>query len=183
MRKIAKDRIYKQVERITHLINDILDFTSGKKSGADVAPTNYADFIHALLNEFREDLQQDDITLEVVNDPPSVIVALNETRLHRVFYNLIGNAVDAMPARGKITLRFISEPDHVVTEIEDSGKGLAPEILGRLFQPFATHGKAKGTGLGLSICQWIVEEHGGTISAKNRPGGGAVFRFSLPILR
>jgi signal transduction histidine kinase len=111
-----------------------------------------------------------------------VTVALNPKRLHRVFYNLIGNAVDAMPPRGKIKLRFAREPDRVTTEIEDSGKGLAPEILGRLFEPFATHGKAKGTGLGLSICQWIVEEHGGTISAHNSPRGGAVFRFWLPLV-
>ena len=76
---------------------------------------------------------------------------------------------------------FAVDGDAVATDIQDSGRGIAPEILDRLFEPFATHGKSKGTGLGLSICQRIIEEHGGRISAHNAPSGGAVFRFTLPI--
>ncbi len=68
----------------------------------------------------------------------------------------------------------------MVTEIEDGGQGIAPEIAGQLFEVFATHGKAHGTGLGLSICKRIIEEHHGWISARNQPGGGAVFSFGLP---
>ena len=68
----------------------------------------------------------------------------------------------------------------MVTEIEDSGRGIAPEIAGQLFEAFATHGKAHGTGLGLSICKRIIEDHQGWISARNQPGRGAVFSFGLP---
>jgi signal transduction histidine kinase len=61
-----------------------------------------------------------------------------------------------------------------------SGRGIAPEIAGQLFETFATHGKVHGTGLGLSISKTIVEDHHGWIKARNEPGKGAVFSFGLP---
>jgi two-component system sensor kinase FixL len=66
----------------------------------------------------------------------------------------------------------------VEVQVYDTGAGLAPEVLERLFQPFMTT-KAEGMGVGLSICRTIIEAHGGEISARNRPEGGAVFRFTL----
>jgi len=78
-------------------------------------------------------------------------------------------------------LRFEARPSEVITEIEDTGPGIAPEVEGRLFEPFATHGKIHGTGLGLSICKRIIEDHHGWIKARNEPGRGAVFSFGLPL--
>ncbi|HKI69445.1 MAG TPA: ATP-binding protein, partial [Verrucomicrobiae bacterium] len=106
---------------------------------------------------------------------------LNPKRLARVFHNLIHNATDAMPDGGKVILRFSSNASEVVTEIEDTGSGIAPEIAGKLFEVFATHGKEHGTGLGLSICKKILADHNGRIQARNEPGRGAVFAFALPI--
>src|SRR5207244_5155342 len=103
------------------------------------------------------------------------------TRLLHVFFNLINNAIDVMPDGGKITLRFRCTDNEVLTEVEDSGPGIAPEIASRLFEPFATHGKAHGTGLGLSICKRIVEDHKGQIRARSEPQRGAVFSFTLPL--
>jgi two-component system sensor histidine kinase DctS len=88
-----------------------------------------------------------------------------------------------MTEGGKITLRVLPKDTEVVTEIEDAGPGVAPEIAEQLFEAFATHGKAHGTGLGLSICKRIIEDHHGWISARNEPGRGAVFSFGLPIPR
>jgi signal transduction histidine kinase len=68
----------------------------------------------------------------------------------------------------------------VVTEIEDGGRGIAPEIAGQLFEVFATHGKAHGTGLGLSICKRIIEDHHGWISARNNRDVGRCSPFGLP---
>jgi signal transduction histidine kinase len=70
----------------------------------------------------------------------------------------------------------------MVTELQDSGKGIAPQILDRLFQAFATYGKSNGTGLGLSICKKIVQDHKGKIYARNVPNGGALFGFTLPTI-
>ena len=68
-----------------------------------------------------------------------------------------------------------------MTEIEDSGPGIAPEIASRLFEAFATYGKSRGTGLGLSICERIILGHSGRIRAFNSAKGGATFAFSLPL--
>jgi signal transduction histidine kinase len=180
-RRTALDRITKQVERITHMVNDILEFTRGQPSGLELAPTNYADFVQALVRELQEEVARKAVRIEYANAPPAVRLLLNPARLSRVFHNLIDNAVEAMPSGGRITLRFQQTDRAVITEIEDTGPGIAPEVADRLFEAFASHGKPHGTGLGLAIAKRIVEEHGGTISAQNRPGAGAVFSFTLPL--
>jgi two-component system sensor histidine kinase HupT/HoxJ len=106
---------------------------------------------------------------------------LHPKRLARVFYNLAQNASDAMDGDGHVTLRIRLSGQEAVTELSDNGPGLPPELAGRLFEPFATHGKVKGTGLGLSICKRIVEDHGGWLTAENHPAGGAVFTIGLPV--
>ena len=88
-----------------------------------------------------------------------------------------------MLSGGKIFLRFHINGSELVTEVEDTGPGIAPEIAEKLFQPFATHGKTHGTGLGLSICKKIIEDHGGKISCRSEPGHGAIFCFTLPLAK
>ncbi len=179
-RETAQEQIGNQVERITSLVNDILDFTRGGPSRLDVKPLDYAEFVRALVKEFQGEMALRSVAVEYENAPPSVKVPLNPRRLSRVFYNLFGNAADAMPGGGAIRLRFRLSDRDVTTEIEDSGPGIAPEIVDHLFEAFVSFGKTKGTGLGLSIAQRIVEEHGGRLFARNQPGGGAVFCFTLP---
>ena len=87
-----------------------------------------------------------------------------------------------MPDGGEVIIRTQVSDREVLTEIADTGDGIAPEIIDQLFEAFATYGKTKGTGLGLSICQRIIQEHGGRIWAANRPEGGAQFSFTLPVL-
>lgn len=180
MRHTAWERMQRQVERITNLVNDILDFTRGTPGEIAFMYADYAGFINPLANELQSELAAKSVTLDFENPPPAVKVPINPRRLTRVFYNLVGNAVDAMPKGGKIKLAFSVSDEEVVTDIKDSGTGIPPEILDRMFEPFVTFGKAKGTGLGLSISRRIVEEHGGKISARNLPEGGAAFGFSLP---
>ena len=179
-RRTAQGRIATQIDHITNLVNDILEFTRGGGAAMVLAQMDYAAFVQSLVNEFRDEIALKSVTVEFENAPPAVKLPLNPKRLTRVFYNLIANAVDEMPDGGKIKLRFHSTPGEVVTEIADSGRGLAPEIVEHLFEAFATFGKPRGTGLGLSISRRIIEEHGGKISARNDPGGGAVFAFTLP---
>lgn len=180
MRKTARGRLEKQIERITYLVNDILDFTKGSSGDLAVIHTDYAAYIKSLVQEFQPELDVRKVSIEFENPAPAVKVPINPRRLSRVFHNLIGNAVDAMPGGGKISLAFSASSLEVLTEIRDSGSGISPEVLDKIFDPFVTYGKVKGTGLGLSICRRIVEEHGGKISARNHPSGGAAFLFSLP---
>ena len=180
MRQQATARIRKQVERISDLISEILDFTQGSQSDFVLAPADYGAFVKHLMDELGPEVGLKSVTLDLENPPPSVELLIHPKRLRRVFYNLVHNATDAMPEGGKIFLRFQTTESEVVTEIEDGGRGIAPEIAGQLFEVFATHGKVHGTGLGLSICKRIIEDHHGWISARNNPGHGAVFSFGLP---
>jgi len=180
MRQQVSIRIRKQVERISDLINEILDFTQGSQSDFVLAPSNYGAFVRHLMDELGPETALKSVTLGLENPPPAVELFIHPKRLRRVFYNLVHNATDAMPGGGKIILRFQATETEVITEIEDGGGGIAPEIAGQLFEVFATHGKAHGTGLGLSICKRIIEDHQGWISARNKPGRGAVFSFGLP---
>lgn len=180
VRATAQSRINKQVERINDLITDMLQFTQGGQAIA-LAPVNYAKFIAQLAGELQPEFEYRSVTLELGNPPPPLILQIDAKRLRRVFYNLAHNAAEAMPADGTLTLRFTQTEHDLITDIADTGPGIAAEIADRLFQPFATHGKAHGSGLGLSICKKIIEDHGGRITARNDPAGGAVFTFSLPL--
>lgn len=180
LRNHASSTIRKQVDRINDMIGEILDFTQGSQSAVVLTPVNYAGFVQKLLEELRPEAQLKSAVIELENNPPSIPLAIDPRRLRRVFCNLISNATDAMPQGGPITLRFRVTPGEVITEIQDSGKGIPHEIAGQLFEAFVTHGKEHGTGLGLSISKRIVEDHRGWIAARNEPAKGAVFSFGLP---
>jgi len=181
-RENAQMRIRKQVERIGDLIGDILDFTNGSKARTLVGNTNYAAFVQSVMDEIRPDSALRNVTIEV-QTPPSIALPIDPKRVRRVFHNLIQNATDAMQGGGKVFVRFFTEKNELITEIEDTGTGIAPEIANSLFEAFATFGKEHGTGLGLSICKKIIEDHGGRIWARNEPGRGAVFAFALPLTK
>jgi signal transduction histidine kinase len=181
-RETAQMRIRKQVERIGDLIGDILDFTNGSKARTLVGNTNYAAFVQSVLDEIRPDAEARHVTIEA-QLPPPIALPIDPKRVRRVFHNLIQNATDAMQGGGKIFVRFLTEKNEMITEIEDTGPGIAPEIASSLFEAFATFGKEHGTGLGLSICKKIIEDHGGRIWARNQPGRGAVFAFALPLTK
>ncbi len=181
-RAFAQVRIRKQIERVGDLIGDILDFTKGSRPNTQIGNTNFAEFIHIVLDEIRADMEMRKVAIET-EPPPSVSFPFDPKRVRRVIHNLIQNAADEMPGGGKVFIRYRIENNELVTEIQDTGRGIAPEIAGTLFEAFATFGKEHGTGLGLSICKKIIEDHNGRIWARNDPGHGAVFAFTLPMTR
>jgi signal transduction histidine kinase len=181
MRDSARTRILKQVDRLNSMIGELLEFTRGSRK-TELTRVNFAEFLLPLLSDLRAESAVKKTTVELENDPPKVEISIDPKRLPNLFFNLVHNAVDAMkPAGGKVIFRFEVAQDALVTEIEDTGKGIPPQIMAKLFEPFATYGKAGGTGLGLSICQRIANDHGGGIQARNEPGRGAIFRITLPL--
>jgi len=179
-RQVDKARIRKQIERISNMVNEMMEFTRGSAGGFVPAQVDYKSFVEPLIEEIQQEVAPRSVKLQYVNRPPAAPVRIHPQRLSRVFQNLIANAADAMPGGGIVRLRFGETRREVVTEVEDTGKGIAPQILDRLFQAFAAYGKANGTGLGLCICKKIVEDHQGSIYGHNVPGGGALFGFRLP---
>ena len=180
-RAVAKVRIRKQVERISNMVSELLEFAQGSHTNFVLAQVSYKSFVEQLIEEIQQEVALKSVKVEYINAPPPVPVRLNPQRLARVFHNLIVNSADAMSGGGVVRLRFTQTDKEIVTELEDTGKGIAPQVLDRLFQAFATYGKANGTGLGLSICKKIVQDHHGRIYARNVAGGGALFGFTLPM--
>lgn len=102
-------------------------------------------------------------------------------QLEQVLLNLLSNAVDAMPRGGRVRIVLGREEGRVRLEISDEGTGIAPEILGRIFDPFfSTKEIGKGTGLGLAISYGIIKDHGGDILVRSQPGQGTTFTILLP---
>jgi signal transduction histidine kinase len=180
-RKLAQTRIRKQIDRISNMVSDILEFTRGGQTQPSLAVLDYADFVRPVIDEIAREIEPKGVIVDFVELPPHVRVPINPRRLSRVFYNLLFNAVDEMPEGGRIKLHFRANANELVTEIEDTGEGIANEVIDKLFEAFATFGKPRGTGLGLSIAKRIVEEHNGRIYAQNVPNGGALFGFTLPL--
>jgi signal transduction histidine kinase len=184
MRAQAQDKIARQVERMTNMLQELIDFTKPSGQRPPLRPLDFARYMNPLAREIRQEIADRGVKLVVEEPPPSLKVRIQPQRLSRLFYNLLNNAVDELPDGGKIFLRFVTTPGELRIEIEDTGRGIAPEIAQSLFKPFATHGKAHGTGLGLTICRKIVEDHGGRIWAESgRRGRGATFCFTLPLER
>ena len=110
------------------------------------------------------------------------VIQCMAAQLNQVVLNLLVNAAHAMDARGRITISTGCEADRVWLEITDTGRGIEPEVLERIFEPFyTTKPVGQGTGLGLSISYGIVQKHHGSITVTTQPGRGTTFRVSLPV--
>jgi signal transduction histidine kinase len=107
-------------------------------------------------------------------------VTFDPKQLHQVLINLFKNAQEAMPQGGEITIASRVRGANLEVSINDTGPGMPPEVVSRIFQPYFTT-KETGTGLGLAICQSIMQEHGGCILADSTPGAGSVFTLQLPL--
>ncbi len=182
MRQRAQNKIAHQVERMTNMLQELIEFTKPTGQQPRLTTVNFSRYMDPLADEIRQEIAERGVKLELTHPAPEVNVRIDPQRLSRLFYNLLNNAVDEMPDGGKIMLRFAVEGGELRVEVEDTGRGIATEVAQSLFRPFTTHGKAHGTGLGLTICKKIAEDHGGRIWAvSSAPGKGATFCFTLPL--
>ena len=113
------------------------------------------------------------------------MIPVDGTLIEQVLVNLLDNAIKHTQQGTLIRVHVYKEKDQAVFEVSDSGQGIPqndlPFIFDRYFTRQPTAGERKGIGIGLSICKSIVTAHGGTMLALNRPEGGALFRFTLPV--
>ncbi len=122
------------------------------------------------------------LDLSVHVEPRGLRVLIDKIQVQQVLFNLIRNAIEAMPDQVDQNIDIAAKPtaaDMVEVSVSDRGHGLADEIRSKLFQPFLTT-KPNGMGVGLSVCRTIVESHAGRLWAEDNPGGGTIFRFTLP---
>jgi len=177
-------KVQKQTDRASNIVGNLLNFS---RTG------NAAEFTEIDVNKLLDDTLQllepqlRKSNVEIIKNyaavPPKIYG--NAGKLQQVFTNLIINARDAMFAGGEIRLTTaLDAEDKIVVEVSDTGSGIEPENLTKIYDPFfTTKGVGSGTGLGLAVSYGIVQEHAGTITATSEIGFGTTFRLVFPVAR
>jgi signal transduction histidine kinase len=166
-----------EIRRVEHSLQTFLDFARPPK--AERRSTELVAVVRRVFDLLRPRADKQRVTL-VLNADQDVMLTADEGQLRQVLVNLALNALDAMPHGGTLTTTVQRTKGAAELEVADTGPGVSKAMLPRLFEPFAS-GKDTGLGLGLVISKRIVEDHGGTIGAANRVGGGASFFVRLPV--
>src|SRR4051812_45939776 len=136
MRHLAQNKIARQVERMTNMLQELIEFTKPSGQKPVLKSVDFARYMNPLADEIRQEIADRGVKLILETPPPNLQVRVEPKRLSRLFYNLLNNAVDEMPEGGKIFLRFVPLPHALRVEIEDTGRGIAPQIAETLFKPF-----------------------------------------------
>lgn len=167
-----------EVDRLNAVVTSLVDLARPKPVHYRVEP------IHAIIDRavsfFRPLAAKGEVDIVRVSTDENLMVRGSADQLYQVLLNLIQNAMQAIRGPGAVTVRSRRDDGWVLVEVEDTGSGFAPDLLPRVFSPFVTT-KPDGTGLGLAIVKRMIEEHGGTVGADNRPGGGARVWMRLPV--
>jgi len=176
------DKIAKQTFRASEIVNSLLNFS--RTSTTEFVELDVAKVIQETLNLLDHQLRKSAIEVKLDAEPGLPPVKGNAGKLQQVFLNLFLNARDAMETGGTLAIHVWSEEGFARIDVADSGQGIQPENLARIYDPFFTTKAArKGTGLGLSVTYGILKEHGGTIEVESRWGAGSRFRVDLPLAR
>ena len=174
---------YEEAERLNRLVTNLLDVTRLESGGVHVEKEwqPLEEVIGTALSRLDKPLREHPVTVNLPPDLP--LVPFDSTLIEQVLVNLLENAVKYTPPGSPIELAARTGEAEVVVEVSDHGPGLQPGSEERVFDKFyrAQPANTRGVGLGLTICRGIVEAHNGRIWAENRPEGGAVFRFTLPL--
>lgn len=144
--------------------------------------TQVVDLIQEAARFLKPELEQQKISLQLELRPDTPALLLDANQMKQAFYNLIRNAIQAMPDGGPLTIACVFNDFEVRVSVMDHGKGISAENMGNLFQPFFTTRKT-GTGLGLLIVRRIIREHGGEIDISSRIGQGTTVSIILPLVQ
>jgi PAS domain S-box-containing protein len=173
------DKIAKQTFRASEIVNSLLSFS--RTATTDFVQVDVNKLVRETYPLVEHQLMKSQVKVELDVDEDLGLVKGNSGKLQQVFLNLFLNARDAMPAGGLLKIRTWSEDDCVRIEVSDTGDGIPPEYLARIYDPFfTTKGPKKGTGLGLSVSYGIVREHGGNIAVTSKLGEGTAFLLTFP---
>jgi signal transduction histidine kinase len=170
--------ISREVDRLEGVAEEYLKFA--RMPRAAHAPLDLDELVASLLDFVSPELAAARIAVvrELAGDLPPVDG--DEAQLRAVALNLVRNSREAMPGGGTLTLRTRQAEGGVELRVTDTGGGMPPEVLARIFEPFYTT-KERGTGLGLAYARRVVAEHGGTIRCDSEPERGTTFTIRLPI--
>jgi PAS domain S-box-containing protein len=178
------DKITQQSFRAAEIANGLLNFS--RTSTTEFRSTDLNQVIRDTISLLEHQFKTAQIMLDVnlIDELPPIYG--NPGKLQQVFLNLLLNAKDAMPGGGRLRVATLAN-SHVEALVTDSGSGIAPEHLQRIYDPFFTTknrpGDKRGTGLGLSVSYGIIQEHAGKIHVESAVGSGTTFHLEFPLLR
>jgi signal transduction histidine kinase len=172
-------KVGRALEHMEGMTQEVLAFARGKREVL-VRKVYMNEFVAAVQEMLVPETKSYGVTL-VVDAAFDGTARFDESKLKRVLFNLARNACQAMGEGGTFSWRVRREGESLVFECADTGPGIPKEMEGKLFESFATHGKASGTGLGLAMAKKIVDAHCGQIECSSKPGCGATFRITLPL--
>jgi C4-dicarboxylate-specific signal transduction histidine kinase len=157
-----------------------------KKGAPRTDTVDINDAIREVISLIHSEATKDSVVIKTQLEENIARIRGDRVQLQQVILNLILNAIEAMNNVGRdsreldISTTKEADSEHVMVAVQDTGPGLKPENLNRIFEPFYTT-KSDGMGMGLSICRYIIEEHGGRLWATGSHGRGAMFQFTIPL--
>jgi two-component system, cell cycle sensor histidine kinase and response regulator CckA len=173
--------LHRNAQRVARIASGLLSFA--RQSSGERMPVDLNHVVSETLLLAEKQLTKEGIRVVTTLAPRLPAILGDANTLQQVLLNLITNAWDALPRGGELRIEtnsVVDKPRTVRLVIADTGQGIAPEVLPRIFDPFFST-KASGTGLGLSITDGIVREHGGTIDVESSPGKGTRFVLTFPV--
>lgn len=180
-------QITRSAKRLENLVNDLLDFARFEAGTfrLNLQETDFCVAVREVIESLRPRAMETSLSLEEDLVGDCLPIRMDPERVERVLVNLVTNAIKFTPAGGQIRIRAFIEGEWLGCEVIDTGIGISPKDLTKLFRPFSQLEAGKrekgGTGLGLNISKTIVEAHGGTIGVRSELGRGSSFWFKLPL--
>jgi two-component system sensor histidine kinase KdpD len=177
------DTVCEEADRLERLVRNLLDMTQ-LEAGMLQPKREWVpleEIVGAALTRLEPQLATRPIRTIIPSDLP--LIHVDPVLIEQVLINLLENCCKYSPANSAIEIQVATQPEATLLELSDNGPGIAPGMEEHIFERFfraPSTGSSRGAGLGLAICRGIVEAHGGTIRAENKPSGGALFRVTLP---
>lgn len=181
-------QIQEGAKRLQRIVDDMLDFAR-LEAGSFKLVVREADLVQLVQEELsfvQPQAYEARVTIRTELPAGPLMVRMDPSRIGQVLLNLLGNAIKFTSANGEVTISLHVEETEVRLEVRDTGIGIAPEHVDRLFQKFfqvdaSMTRERGGAGLGLSIAKALIQEHGGRIGVRSQPGAGSTFWFTLPL--
>jgi two-component system, NtrC family, sensor histidine kinase HydH len=167
-----------ECRRLVDLSNDFLRFARIEELHSE--PTDLREFLGRMIEFIGPTAKAANITINCYPAADLPPVSLDRDMMEKVLLNLMLNAEDAMPEGGTLTVQTRAEGNNAVIDVIDTGRGIEPDVLAKLFKPFFTT-KPAGNGLGLATARKIVSAHGGTMTMQSEPGRGTKVTLRLPL--
>lgn len=176
--------IRRSVSGMHRLIDDLLDVTRMESGvfSVELQPCDVAALARDVTEQFRRQAVNGGLTLECNVEGDAITAVADPHRIAQVLQNLVGNALKFTPAGGRVTVAVVRDECGVRCSVADTGAGIAPDDLSRLFERFwqARRSRRSGAGLGLAIARGIVEAHGARLEVQSELGAGSTFSFRVP---